>query len=87
MAGVVSKNSLDSESVMIVPVIASFSAQGQIKPLYVRIHGASFKVDSSYVICNFVNTVDLSCKIIDGDSLRPLMLTYHRREGMWTVRI
>ncbi len=86
MAGIVSKNSVDLESVMVVPVITSFSAQGRIKPLYVRIHGKAFKIDTSYEICNFINTIDFSCKVIDGNSTRPIKLTFHRNEGMWTVQ-
>lgn len=83
----ISHSAFDCTSTIIVPVIASFDSNGKINPLYVRIHGASYKIDSSTIGSNFVNTIDFHCKVIDGDSLKPLMLTFHRREGMWSTRM
>lgn len=81
----VSYTSFDYRPVDIVPVIASFDSEGHIKPLYVRINGESYKVVSHWVSSTFHNTVDFKCKIADGDYLKPLALTFHREEGMWTV--
>ncbi len=83
----ISKTPFDCTSDVIVPVIASFDSNGRIKPIYVRIYGAAYKVDSSHMISNYIHTMEFTCKLIDGDSLRPLMLTYHKQEGMWSVRI
>lgn len=44
--GVISFNSYDYERVKCVPVIASFDSDGHIMPLYVRINGQPFKVES-----------------------------------------
>ena len=87
MSGFISKDNFDCTNSIVVPVIASFSTDGNIKPLYVRIYGASYKIDSSWMSCNFINTIDFTCKVIDGDSLKPLLLTYHRKEGMWSTHI
>lgn len=87
MSGLISKNYFDCAGTVIVPVIASFNTDGKIMPLYVRIQGISYKIDSSWMYSNFISTVDFNCKVIDGDSLKPLILTYHRREGVWSTRI
>lgn len=81
----VSYTSFDYRPVDIVPVIASFDSEGHIKPLYVRIDGEPLKVMSSWVSSSFHNTIDFKCKVVVGDSLKPLALTFHRSEGMWTM--
>ena len=87
MSQIISHNIFYCTSTIIVPVIASFDSNGKIKPLYVRIYGASYKIDSSVMHCNFINTIDFNCKVIDGDSLKPLILTFHRKEGVWSTRM
>ncbi len=83
----ISKNTFDLPGTVIVPVIASFSSHGKVTPLYVRIYGASYKISSSYMHSNFLHTMEFSCHLIDGDTLRPLLLTYHKDEATWTIRI
>ena len=83
----ISHSDFDCTSTIIVPVIVSFDSNGKINPLYVRIHGASYKIDSSYMHTNFINTIDFNCKVIDGDSIKPLLLTFHRKEGVWSTRM
>lgn len=87
MSEIISSNNFDCTGDIIVPVIASFDSHGKIKPLYVRINCDSYKINTSHVTCNFVNTVDFNCQVIDGNCLKPLLLTFHRREGMWTTRM
>lgn len=84
---IISNSNFDCTSTIIVPVIASFDSEGRIKPLYARIHGTSYKIDSSRMSSNFVNTAEFHCKVIDGNSLKPLLLTFHRREGMWSTHM
>jgi len=81
----VSYTSFDYAPVEIVPVIASFDSEGHITPLYVRINGESFKIASFWVSSTFHNTVDFKCKVVDNGYLKPLSLTFHRNEGMWTI--
>ncbi len=68
----------------LVPVIASYSTAGEIRPLYVRIEDISYKI----VSCKFISSVALlrfKCQIIDNNILRPLELTYHPKEFIWTI--
>ena len=58
MSATVSYTNFDYKPVDIVPVIASFSSEGRIAPLYVRIKGESYKIASYWVSSNFNNTVD-----------------------------
>ena len=85
MSATVSYTSFDYRPVHIVPVIASFDTDGHMKPLYVRINGESYKVSSCWTKTTFENAVEFTCKVIVGDYLKPLSLTYYRREGMWTI--
>lgn len=85
MAKTVSYTSFDYKPVDIVPVIASFDSEGHISPLYVRINRNSYKIASHWVRSKFHNTVDFNCTVIDGDSTKPLVLTFHREEGVWTI--
>lgn len=85
MNQIVSYNSFDYKPIHTVPVIASFDSQGHIAPLWVRINGQAYKIESFWSSHCFRNIVDFKCKIIDGESLRPLALTFYREEGMWTI--
>lgn len=85
MAGAVSYTSYDYAPVDLVPVIASFDADGHIKPLYVRINGESFKIHSSWMKPSFSGTNVYHCKVIDHNCLKPLCITYHQAECTWTV--
>lgn len=85
MAAKVSYNSHDYVPVDIVPVIASFDANGHIAPLYVRIQGQSYKIGNYHVKCNYANSVSFNCNVIDGDVLKPVMLTYFQDENIWTI--
>ncbi len=84
-ARIVSLNSHDYEPVTIIPVIASFNDEGQIKPLYVGIDGERYKVASYWVRRSFSNQIEFSCKLIVHDSLRPLIITYFMNECIWTI--
>ena len=72
-----------------VPVIASFDTDGNLKPLYVRINGTAMKVHSYHERQHYRNTIEFNCKIIetvdDETYLRPLLLTYHQAERVWTI--
>lgn len=78
--------SYDYQPAECVPVIASFDSDGHIAPLYVRINGRSLKVDSYWVrATSFHNIITFSCKVIDGDALRPVVVEYHLKECVWVV--
>lgn len=84
MSGYVSR---DSHSLLsnLVPVIASFDSGGHVKPLYVRINGEPLRIHSSQVKPSFLGTVEFECQVIDGEYLKPLSLTYHRQDCVWTI--
>lgn len=81
----VSRTSYDHDSCCITPVIASFDSDGHIKPLYVRIGENAFKIHSSWLKPSYPGIMIYHCKVIDGDCLKPLTLTYHQRESVWTI--
>lgn len=85
MASIVSYHSHDYKPTDLTPVIASFDTEGHICPLYVRIHGESFKIDSFWVKYAFAHTIEFHCKIQDHGFLRPLVLTYYQSEGVWGI--
>lgn len=85
MNGQISYTSYDYTPMDIIPVIASFDSDGHIKPLFVRINGESYKVHSSWVRKGFTGSTEFNCKIIDRDYLKPIVITYHRAEGVWTI--
>ena len=85
MSQILSLNSHDYLSMQIVPVIASFNSDGQIKPLFVGLNGERYKIDSYWVGQCFSNQIIFHCKVITGDTLRPLILTYYMHECIWTI--
>ena len=86
MSGTVSYTTYDFSKVHIVPVIASFDTEGRMLPLYVRINGESLKVHSAWLQSEFSKFV-YRCQIIDQGILKPLVLTYHPHENVWTIPI
>lgn len=85
MGAFVSYTSLDLERTAIVPVIASFDSGGHVCPLYVRLGREAFRINEYFVSSKYSNVIEFRCKITDGDSEKPLQLTFYSVEGMWTV--
>ena len=85
MNQILSNNSHDYLPIQIVPVIASFNDEGQIRPLYVGINGERYKVESYWVRRSFSNQIEFQCKLIDQDMLKPVVLTYYQNECIWTI--
>ena len=81
----VSKTTYDYTDCMIVPVIASFDRDGHVRPLYVGINGESLKVHSCWMKPDYFNCLDLNCKVIYNDCLKPVVLSYHKEEDIWTI--
>ncbi len=69
----------------VVPVIASFDSEGHVIPLYVRIGDLSLKIKSSWLKPSFADIMEFHCMVIDGDCLKPLILTYRQRESVWQI--
>lgn len=86
MAPRTSYTSYDYKPVDIVSVIASFDTLGHIKPLWVRIGSSAYKVESCWRTSGqYSRIVSFNCRLKDRDCLRPLTLSYHQVEGMWTM--
>ena len=85
MSQILSLNSHDYLPMQIVPVIASFNDDGQIKPLYVGINGKRYKVDSYWVRRSFSNQIEFHCKLIIENMLKPVIMTYYLNECIWTI--
>lgn len=85
MGATVSYNSYDISGEAIVPVIASFDASGNIIPLYVRINGESFRILSSTLVCS-LGLISFNCQVENYGVAKPLTLTYHPRESVWTMK-
>ena len=75
----------DSPHLQVVSVIASFDTDGKVKPLYVRIGRGSYKVHYSWVKPGVSNIYTYQCQIEDGDTLKPLELTYHAKDSLWVM--
>lgn len=85
MAQIISHNSHDYTPVRIIPVIASFNEDGQIKPLYVGIDGERYKIHSYWIRRSFSNQIEFSCKLIWGETLQTIVITYYMNECIWTI--
>ena len=85
MSQILSLNSHDYLQMQTVPVIASFNDEGQIKPLYVGIDGERYKVHSYWVRRSFSNQIEFQCKLIVGDTLKIIIITYYLNECVWTI--
>lgn len=68
-----------------VSVIASFDAEGKIRPLYVRIGSESYKIATFWEKSRFINVTEFHCQIVDGDTLKPVVLTFYREDGFWGI--
>lgn len=80
----VSHNSFIESQMILVPVIASFDTAGVVKPLFVRIGDESYKILHP-VQTNSIGLDIFRCKINDHGILKPLQLSYHVRDGFWTI--
>lgn len=69
----------------VVSVIASFDSEGHVKPLYVRIGEQSLKVKSSWLQPSTNSTLEFHCNVIDGDTVKPIILLYRRYETVWLI--
>lgn len=81
-----SYTSYDYLPVECIPVIASFDSEGHIAPLYIRLEGASYKVDTYWIrTTSHRNIIEYNCKIVDNGFLKPLILSFHVNECVWTI--
>lgn len=67
-----------------VPVIASFSTDGKIRPLYVRINGVSLKVMQCTPHLNYIHPT-FDCVVDDFGIAKNVKLSYSVTTHSWLV--
>lgn len=67
-----------------VPVIASFSTDGKIQPLYVRINGAALKVIQCTAHLEYVHPT-FNCVVDDYGIAKKIKLSYNHTTHTWLV--
>lgn len=65
--------------------MAFFDTNGHVRPLYVCINEEALKMHSSWLKPSFSGLMKFNCKVIDQGCLKPLVLTYHKTEGVWIL--
>ena len=85
MTKIINQKKIDNLPIIFIPVIASFNEDGQINPLYVGIDGKRYKVESYWVRRSFSNQIEFSCKLLCGETLLTIIITYYMNECIWTV--
>lgn len=85
MPAKVSFTTYDTDHTQIVTAIASFDSQGHVLPLYIGINGNSYKVHSAWMKPAFKGHLEFNCQIIDDGCLKPVVLSYHKTEDVWTI--
>ncbi len=85
MPAKVSHTTYDTYHTKIVTVIASFNSKGHVLPLYVGIDGERYKVASAWMEPSYHGHLKFNCQIIDNNRLKPIVLSYHKTEDVWTI--
>ncbi len=84
MPAAVSRGTIDSATMLRVPVIASYDCFGNTLPLYIGHNGESYKVLSATLKPGFDLKV-FQCKVEIYGRVRDVTLSYHPYENVWTV--
>ncbi len=85
MHAIISHSTFDYDANSTVSVIVSFDTDGHIAPIYIRIGESSCKVNSFWISQKFRNVLDYHCNVIDDGVLKPILLSYHKSEDVWTI--
>ena len=85
MSCVIPIESYNSDPIEIVPVIATYDTEGNLKPIYVRLNGTGYKVDTYLVKASMENDKDFYCTLSHNDISLRIILTYHVKETAWSI--
>jgi len=85
MPAIVSHGLQGCTHLKVVSVISSFDCEGNIMPLYVRVDGESLKIYNAHRIASTIRIINFNCEVMDGDRVKPLKLSYHIEDLMWTT--
>lgn len=78
-----SRSIFDCTHVSALPVIASFSKEGKIQPLYIRIDGLSFKILTFVIRQSTAAGVSFECTVLDENLCKTIYLYYSLHEHAW----
>lgn len=78
---------IDNPSLLPIPVIASFSKEGKMVPIYISVEGIRIKIDNikSHQIYA-VNGDRFKCEITNGRYVQEIELFYHKNSNIWTLK-
>ena len=68
-----------------VAVIASFSTECEVKPLFARIGGESVKIYSSKVVDETFNCLVYECSVENYGTMKKIHLCYKLDEKKWLI--
>lgn len=67
------------------PVIASFDAQGNVRPLYIRIDSFDFEILSCRVTKTMIEFIEFECRIEDHGRLKKIKLFLSLSAHVWFI--
>lgn len=87
MPAIVSNNNWDATGRIPIPVIASFSDKGGVKPIYVRIGQQDLKIIScrNTTTATYQQHPRFEVQVRDGEYARILHLVFNSPDFIWTV--
>lgn len=78
------KNSSGRE---VVPVLAEYNVNGQIRPLRVRINGRIISIDHYVRERRIQSTIEIfRCTVSDNGISREISLAFHENEMCWSIK-
>lgn len=76
----------DNHNIILVPVIASFNAEGKVVPLYFSLEGLRLKIDNIKCIKrNTESILEFICEVTFSDRVKTVLLSYHVHYKVWSV--
>lgn len=76
---------IENDPNYIVPVIASFSTNGDVQPLYFQFDDKTIKIFSVHWCKKQFNTYYFECTAMFDNFLREINLTYYPDKNCWTM--
>lgn len=68
-----------------VPIIASFSDKGKICPLYIKVDGERYHIESYRVINNIHPWLSFQCRITANNLRKEFELSFHEELHLWGI--
>lgn len=70
-----------------VPVIASFSNDGRLKPLYIEVNGESYRIIKVVENWNTSQVITYKCQIENYGKIQDINLLYSRQDLTWKLNL